>query len=76
MKNVDPKLIFPLKAWLQSFRPSMWHTWNPDTGLPLSDSKEDWVHLGENGRRSTEHVSLFAGSKRLVLRDVYMIKII
>ena len=45
--GVDPKLLFPVKLWLQSWLPSQRERWNSKTGLPMSDDKEDWVQLGE-----------------------------
>lgn len=47
-KEVDPKLLFPLKSWVMSFHPDHWKDWDRETGLPVRSDKEDWVQLDVN----------------------------
>ncbi|XP_020607059.1 uncharacterized protein LOC110045769, partial [Orbicella faveolata] len=40
LKEVDPKLLFPLKAWLRGFLPGHKFTWDEENDLAVEDEIE------------------------------------
>ena len=59
-KEVDPKLLFPLKAWVKTFHPDHWKDWNRETGLPARSDKEDWVQLDDQVHVLEKYLTKFA----------------
>ena len=40
LKKVDPKLLFPFKAWLRGFLPGHKFTWDEENDLVVEDEME------------------------------------
>jgi len=45
LKEVDPKLLFPLKAWLRGFLPGHKFTWDEENDLAVEDEMEMEVKI-------------------------------